>query len=96
MPTTISGGTPNWLSARASVARLRSQKRTPARMRTGSMKRLRYTRQFLAVPRGGGSIRRGTLGKNTAWPIMPRTQSAGRPRRAAMPSAKRMASARSA
>jgi hypothetical protein len=41
MPTMISAGTPYSASARVKVAALARQKRTPAPMRTGSMKRLR-------------------------------------------------------
>jgi hypothetical protein len=95
MPTMISAGTPYSFSARASAAAFACQKRTPARMRTGSTKRLRYTPQFLAVPWVAGVIRRGTWGRKRAWAMVARTQSGGRSWRAAMSAAICMASGRS-
>ncbi len=69
MPTIISAGTPYSFSARSRVAWLSCQNFTPAPMRTGSMKRLRYTRQFLGVPAGAGCISRATPGRSWARPI---------------------------
>jgi len=61
MLTMTDAGTPNSASARRSVSRFCCQKRTPALMRIGSIKRDRYARQLFLPGVVGGMISRATV-----------------------------------
>ncbi|MNL13776.1 hypothetical protein D3C87_1346950 [compost metagenome] len=86
MPTMTDAGTPNSASARRSVSRFSCQKRTPALMRIGSMKRERYVRQLFRPGVLGGMISRDTVAEYTAWLKYVSSSARGKPWRATMSS----------